>query len=297
MLFNLLNWYYYFKLKKLIKQNKYHKWISFLEFSNFLNILVNPNAIISFRTFYDRLNLIYKILIKKLYPKAKLVIFNSKENENYLKNLLKLKNTITIYNPINFVEIKQEEVEKNIKDFVENRKVFITVWRLIKIKHQDKIINALSQINDNWCLLILWNWPERKNLENLVKKLWVENKVKFLWAVKNVFKYLNIANYFIYTSKFEGFPNAVLEAIYLWLPIITSNFKTGVKELIEPDLDLNTKLELPYWGSNGVIIDLNNYEKQFKEVYENIEKIKQERKWIERFSIDNILGKWRKSFR
>ena len=297
MLLNFFSGYYYLKLKKLIKKNNYDNWISFLEFSNFLNILANKDkAIISFRTFFDRLNFIYKFLIKKLYPKARIIVFNSKENENYLKNLLNLKNTLTIYNPINIEEIdkqKKEKVEDEILNFLKWKKIFITVGRLIKIKHQDKIIKALSKINDNWWLLVVWDWPEKKNLEDLVKKLWVKNKVKFLWKVKNVYKYLNISKYFIYASEFEWFPNAVLEAVAVWLPIVTSNFKSGVKELVNPELDILENINYPYWGPNWVILDLNKYEKQFKEIYLNLENLRQERKELDRFNIENVAEKWK----
>jgi len=300
MLLRLISGYYFFKLKKLLQQNNYHKWVSFLEFSNFLNILVNKNAIISFRTFFDRLNPIYKFFIKLLYPKAKLIIFNSKENELYLKKLLNLKTkqTTTIYNPIDFEklnQLSQESVEKDIVSFIKWKKVFITVWRLIKIKHQNKIIKVLSQINNNWCLLILWDGPEKQNILQLVENLKLKDKVKLLWAVKNPFKYMKLANYFIYASEFEGFPNAVLEAITLGLPVITSNFRSGVRELIDPKLDLNKNINYPYQGPNGIILDLKQYEKQFKQIYTNLNKLEQKQVWVERFEIKKIVKKWQKA--
>jgi N-acetylgalactosamine-N,N'-diacetylbacillosaminyl-diphospho-undecaprenol 4-alpha-N-acetylgalactosaminyltransferase len=49
---------------------------------------------------------------------------------------------------------------------------------------------------------------------------------------KNVFKYLNIADVFLYASEVEGFPNVLIEARELGLPIITSDFKSGAKEVI-----------------------------------------------------------------
>ena len=84
LLIILFPWYV-FKLRLLIKKYKPKKIISFLEIANFVNILSHKNAIISFCTsihFFNKgfIKKIHYILIKLLYPHAKKIIVNSKEN-------------------------------------------------------------------------------------------------------------------------------------------------------------------------------------------------------------------------
>lgn len=296
--------YYVYKFKKLHKNNSYKSWVSFLEISNFVNILANKNAIISFRISIDYFQwlvwYIYKKLIKQLYPKAKKIIVNSEENKYDLAKYLKidLNKIKTIYNPIDIEKIeklKNEKIDTELTSKVKDKKVFITVWRLVWQKNHKKIISAFTNINDkSWIYLIIWDWPEKLVLENMVSNLWFSDNIIFLWEQKNVFKYLNISDYFIYASTFEWFPNALLESIICWVPIITSDFKSWARECIIWKYDINLKnIKYPYHWENWVLLDLNYYEKNFLEIYNNLNNVKQKKVWIDNFNIKNIKTKFR----
>ena len=265
---------YCIRFKKILRKNHLKEGMSLLEISNFIHILSKKHATISFRTnmiFFRWFKwLLQRILIKLLYPRAKKIITNSKENSYDLTKYLKIsENKIqVIYNKINkneFDKLKRERIDKNLAKEIKNKNVFITVGRLIKQKHHNKIIIALKKINEelnkNWIYLIVWDWPERKNLEKLSHKLWLKNKIIFLWQQKNVFKHLNIADIFLYASEVEWFPNVLLEAKEMWLPIITSDFKSGAKEIIlwEYNKKIWEKIRYPYEWKYGYLIDINNY--------------------------------------
>jgi glycosyltransferase involved in cell wall biosynthesis len=168
-----------------------------------------------------------------------------------------------------------------LKNKIQGKRVLITTGRLVGKKwfgnkNHNKIILALKRVYDgidkNRIYLIVWDWPERKSLEKLVYSLWLQDNIVFIWMQKNVFKFLNIADIFLYASEVEWFPNVLMEAREIWLPIITSDFKSGAKEVIlwRYVKDIWKKMKYPYSGKYWVLLDLNEYESQFLEVYKKL---------------------------
>lgn len=275
----LIPWYA-IKLKRVLKKYNIEDGISLLEIANFVHILAKKNAIISFRTHINFFTwfvwMLYKALIKYLYPKAQKIIVNSYENKYDLAEYLKVSEDKidVLYNPVDHEKIstlKNEKIEAEVLEKIKNRRVFITTWRLIGAKNHKKILEALCEYklkkHEERIYLIVGDWPERNKLENMVKKCNLVDNVLFLWQQKNVFKYLHKADLFLYASEVEGFPNVLLEARELWIPIVTSDFKSGAKEVIIWNYDNSWKnITYPYKGSYGTLIDLENYQNQLLEL-------------------------------
>lgn len=276
---------YVLRLRKVLKKHNLIDWMSLLEIANFVHILAKKHAVISFRThihfFTGILGYIQKMLIKRLYPKADKIIVNSMENKYDLTEYLHISEhkIEVMYNPIDKEKIdilKNEKIDDVVLQKIKNKKVFITTWRLIWQKHHKRIINALKVVYDtvdkNWIYLIIGDWPEKSTLKKLVKDVWLQENVVFLWMQKNVFIYLNIADVFLYASEVEGFPNVLLEAKEMWLPILTSDFKSGAKEVIlwEYTKNIWKNLKYPYQGKYWILIDSQDYINQFLTVYQNI---------------------------
>jgi len=78
-----------------------------------------------------------------------------------------------------------------------------------------------------------------------VKNLGIEKQVIFIGQTKDIYKYLTNADIFVFSSLSEGFPNAVLEAMYAKLPIISYSFKAGINSILDG-------------GKYGILVDLKN---------------------------------------
>ncbi len=102
-------------------------------------------------------------------------------------------------------------------------------------KNQKEILLALTKLktsNTNFRLLILGYGTEKINLQNFINKNNLKKIVKIIF-VKNPYKYIKMSDVFILSSKYEGLPNVLQEAAYLNKYIISSNCKTGPREIIK----------------------------------------------------------------
>ena len=146
---------------------------------------------------------------------------------DYLKKRYGFKST-TIFPP----SISQEKVYFKKKFF--RKKLFITtVCRLSKEKNIQDIIYAIKYLNQkNIILNIIGEGPEKKNLLELGKKLNIFKQIKFLGHKKNVFRYLSRTDLYVNSSYFEGFPNSVVEAAHMGIPVISSQSHGGINEIL-----------------------------------------------------------------
>lgn len=253
-----------YQIKKIASRHKIDTTVSFQEEFNFPNIISKilffnkSKTIVSIRESTNTLSLPNRILIKLLYKYAKYVVPNSHEEaENLGKRYWLNKNVKVVYNPLNLKDIKElskEKIQENI-DF--SKFTFITVWRLVYQKNQEFIIKNFIKFNEQHPtsqLLILWEG----NLENYLKNISNGNKnIHFLWNKKNVYSYLSKSDCFLFSSNYEWFPNAVMEAMACWLPIISTKFETWISELLK------------YW-EYWMLIDKNDdnqYIKAMKNIY------------------------------
>ena len=103
----------------------------------------------------------------------------------------------------------------------------------LKLKHEYKKFKNLSLFSDAFFPFTdSLELIKKENLKVMIKDYNLKKKIKLVGFKRNISKYYKKANLFINASHFEGFPNAVVEAISHNLPVICSNSKGGIKEII-----------------------------------------------------------------
>jgi glycosyltransferase involved in cell wall biosynthesis len=136
-----------------------------------------------------------------------------------------------------FMEIIPNPVPKpsmQKTDHCETMNHIVTVGRLNHQKNHETLIRAFAkfiQKNPDAQLTIFGEGEERASLENLIEELNVKANVKLPGAVKDVLPVLIDADAFVFPSLYEGFPNALCEAMSVGLPVIASNV-TGNRDLV-----------------------------------------------------------------
>lgn len=242
MIIRILRHFYckYPLLIKKLKNKNYDIEIAFLE--GYSTVLVanrknNSKKIAWIHTDLLKHKVLNNTLEKKSYQKINKIICVSEDSkksvlELYPENKDKMQ---VIYNPIdkkNILEKSKEEI--NIK-FNKNKINIMTIGRLIKIKGYDILLqshNKLIKEGLNYNLIILGEGPERNNLEKYIKENNLENNTQLLGFKENPYSYLKEMDIFISSSRYEGYPLVLCEALCLEKPIIATNC-TGPKEILE----------------------------------------------------------------
>ena len=199
-------------------------------------------------------------LIKFFYPLADEVVCVSQAIEKILNEDYGVKNTRTIYNMMEIeknIELSTEELPGEYKELFEGDNFnFINMGRLDRQKGQWFLIRSFRGVVDhhkNARLFILGEGDLRGELEDLIKKLDLKENIFLLGDQKNVFPFFRKSDCFIFSSLWEGLPLSLIESISLNIPVISTDCKTGPREILCPELDLDEKINYPYLGQYAVL--------------------------------------------
>lgn len=193
-------------------------------------------------------NYIYNFLIKLLYNKSDKIITVSKYiGIDLIKNYGIKENKIdTIYNGVDDKKIEKLKLE-SLSD--EEYKIFknpviINVGATSEQKGQWHLIKTMPELRKyipDIQLVILGQGVYYNKLEKLVQSLNLKECVHLMGAKSNPYKYMYNADIFVLTSLYEGFPNVLVEAMSVGLPIVSVDCKSGPRELLNDDINIIIK--------------------------------------------------------
>lgn len=227
-----------FHLLKLLREIKPHCVVSFMTSANLwtgicCGVLKIP-YIVSERTTpehtINRFGFLLKYLSYRVYSKSSAIVLPARGIENCLRkngSFNKLDNYKIIKNPVHpFRAITEKKVHP--------RKFILAIGRLAYVKGFDLLIDAFSQLNSNDTdLLILGQGPERERLHARIAGHGLTNRV-FLPGVKDELQdYYAQATLFVLSSRNEGYPNVLIEAMSAGCACIAADCEFGPAEIIE----------------------------------------------------------------
>lgn len=234
-LFSINNFFY--RIKAV-----YHKYveikpdlcISFMTETNIISIIcskiIKIPVIISERTnpYKHKISFFYTFLRKVLYKYANSVIVQTESVSKYYKlnNINIIPNFIIInhFNPLN----------------TERDNTILSVGRLSEEKGHSMLLEAYALSNAikfGWKLKIVGTGPLIGYLLAKSKELKIDDNVKFEGKSSNVYAHLIKAGIFVLPSTYEGFPNALMEALAIGVPSISTDCDFGPSELIQDGLN------------------------------------------------------------
>ena len=240
-----------FRLAIIIHKNKIDTVLSFQYRSNFTNIITkllftDYKCIISERVYTDDYlscgsrSLIYKYLVNILYNKADIITCNSNDIKIGLHNFFRvsLGKTICInngYDTKKIIDLSYNDIDLIDQHIFSNgKKTIINIGRLSTQKGQKFLLKAYSLLNNQtFQLVFIGSGEDEDYLKALVNSLGLNDSVYFLGFKFNPYRYLRLADVFAFPSLYEGFPNALVEAVILNKRIVSFAFQSGSREILE----------------------------------------------------------------
>jgi glycosyltransferase involved in cell wall biosynthesis len=150
-----------------------------------------------------------------------------------------LKKKISIIpNPVNKI------IVPDVYSSTTHQKVIVTVGRLIPQKNQQLLLDAFKIIHDkypDYKLVIYGEGELRGKYENFINDNGLSEYILLPGVKKNIYDLLSKAEIFVLPSLFEGMPNALIEAMCIGMPVVSTRV-SGADEIIKT-------------GYNGILIN------------------------------------------
>lgn len=240
-------------LKKMKRAKDYDACISFLDSSNISNVLSGNKyckTIISMRLNMtsEKSGLLYRVsalpLMKLLYNHADKIVAVSREIEQDAKARFHIpdEKITTIVNGYDVAKIAEQAQRKpeNAMPF-EGKRLVVTVGRLDSQKGQWHLIRSFSEVaarEPDALLCVVGTGDCEPYLKRLIELYHLEKQVLLAGFSDNPFWYDAQAEVFVLPSMYEGFPNALAEAVCCGAPCIATDFHSGAREILAPEMDV-----------------------------------------------------------
>ena len=233
------------RLSDILQEEKPDLVISFLPESNFRAIIAAKRnripVIVSVRNDpeHEYKSKSYYLAQKFLYPLVSGMVFQTEDAKNWFPKKIQVKSEI-IMNQINPVFY---EYYNNSSDY------FVAVGRLSEQKNYPFLINVFAKFVEKYPNEVLHIYGEgnlKDILQEQIENKHMENNIRLMGLSNNIPAVLSHAKAFIMTSKYEGMPNALVEAMAVGVPVISTDCPCGGPKMLIKHKE------------NGFLVNVNN---------------------------------------
>ncbi|QPB77924.1 glycosyltransferase [Proteus sp. GOKU] len=226
----------------ILRKEKINTIISHLFRANYINIFLSlfkkhKSIVVTHGSIlkYSNKSLKSKInvfIIKNIFKHATKKVFLTQRMLNDYLPIVGEKNNFVIpncYNLDNILELSRVIVDDNP---FSSGEYFIFVGRFHPVKNISFLLDTFKKTN--YKLLLIGDGA----LYEDYKEKYKSKNIKFLGNKENPYPYIKHAKYTVLTSISEGFPNVLIESLYLGVPVISSDCRTGPREILKIDNEI-----------------------------------------------------------
>ncbi len=283
----------YQSMKKFVKQNSTDCYIAFTETPILLMLLLRKHIkcpiIISERNDPESYPKVIIEALKLLLNRADGYVFQTEDARKWYEHYIRGEKKIWIIpNAIN-------------PDFVrkpytgESKSRIVAVGRLSEQKNYSMMLKAFSVFHTDhleYTLDIYGIGPDEEKLRNLAFELEIDRYVNFFGFTKNIADAIQDAKMYVLTSNYEGMPNALMEAMALGLPCISTDCPVGGPKYMINHMD------------NGILVEVGNVMQLSENMRflaenenERISMGREARKITDRLSYEKVYSQWMEAVR
>ena len=214
--------------------------------------------------------------IRKFFGFNKIMVISEQiqqDFENQAQTEDEKSRIVRIYNPLDTNEIlNKSELIQNQYDFSKEEPVFVSVGTVFPQKGFDRLLKVHKKLLDEGFkhrILIVGDGYDFENVKQLKSELGVDKTATMLGFTDNPYPYFKAADFFILSSRYEGFPTVLYEAIVLKKTIVATDV-SGVREMLkggELGLIVGNSEEGIYEGMKQVLTNpeiSNSYQKKLE---------------------------------
>jgi glycosyltransferase involved in cell wall biosynthesis len=178
-------------------------------------------------------------VIKEFFKFDKILVISNKLEEEMHKlaqNEAEKQSVIKIFNPIDKEDtLKKANAVIDDYPFDNNMPTFVSVGTVYPQKGYDRLLEVHKRLLDEGFkhqLLIIGDGYDLDNIQALLNQLGLQKTAKMLGFKSNPYPYLKRADFYIMSSRHEGFPTIIAEALILHKPISATDI-SGIKDLLQ----------------------------------------------------------------
>ena len=184
-----------------------------------------------------RFSKLWKRFTRRYYNRVDLLICQSKGMQQNLVNnfLFPQEKMVVIHNPVD-TDFILDEIDKpnDLGEKDEDLVYLVAAGRLVPEKGFDLLIEAAAMLrNPHVRFDILGEGPLLDDLKQLAQLKGVDKQVRFVGFQSNPYAWFARADGFVLSSRYEGFPNVVLEALTCGAPVIATPAPGGIREILD----------------------------------------------------------------
>ena len=182
---------------------------------------------------------IWEALRSRCYGLLDAVTGLTSESATWLRQHTNAKHIAVIPNAAPW-PLAQQPPFLSLPDLAQSQRILLAVGRLAPEKNFDLLIDVFKRLaNDflQWQLIILGEGAERQALQAQIENLGLSGRVFLMGNAGNIGQWYSAADLYVMSSRFEGFPNTLAEAMAHGLPAISFDCDTGPRDIIRHELD------------------------------------------------------------
>lgn len=169
------------------------------------------------------------------------------------------------------------------------RKRILAMGRLERQKGFDLLVDAFAAVardRPDWDLTILGEGSERPALERRIARLGLDGRVALPGREKDAAGALSRADLFVLSSRYEGFPNALAEAMAAGLPVVSFDCPTGPSDIVRDGVDGRLVPPEDVAALAAALGDLTGDERARRALAAKATEV------AERFSVERVAAEW-----